>query len=112
MNKETVTQLYNFVIAQTVAYESFEFSKNEMLESFKIGLDTKYKNYFNSNRKIRKQIEKKKQDEIKEFLSIFKRYQETTLSMVNHFDSWITDNLDEVISETSDFIEGKVKEKR
>lgn len=86
MNSD-IKNLKNYVITQTIACESFENSYDYIREQFKLVLSTKYKERF-TNRKIKRQLEKKMATELREFDKVCKRYLEMNIKMLNHFDNW------------------------
>ena len=108
--KEINYALQALIISQTIANENFEFTKEYIKEQFKISLDTKYKTIYNEpNRKLKRKLEKEKDEQFNNFLRSFKQYEEITTKMVSHFDSWIPENLDNIITNTSDKIEKELK---
>lgn len=83
--KET---LYNFILTQTIANESFNCAFDYLTEKFNIHLDTKYKEIYTANRARKKILEKRKKIEQDEFKKIATRYIAITNRMLKHFDNW------------------------
>ena len=112
--KEINYSLQALIISQTIANENFEFTKQYIKEQFDIALhtklETKYKEQYGElNRKLKRKLEKEKDEQYNNFLRSFKNYEEVTRKMVSHFDNWIPENLDKIITKTSDKIEKELK---
>jgi len=107
MNSD-IKNLKNYVITQTIACESFENSYEYVREQFKLVLSTKHKERF-TNRKLKRQIEKKMATELREFDKVCKRYLEMNIKMLKHFDNWEHEqSLNNEVEKTYNFLDEKV----
>ena len=107
MNSD-IKNLKNYVITQTIACESFENSYDYIREQFKLVLSTKYKERF-TNRKMKRQLEKKMATELREFDKVCKRYLEMNIKMLNHFDNWEHEQtMSEEVDKIYNFLDEKV----
>lgn len=107
-----IHELYNLIIAQTIANEYFEFTKDYIYKQFDVYLDTKYKEIFTTNnRKDKRKLERLKKEEKERFNTQFSKYEKNTNKMVSHMDSVMTEDIEEITTEVSEFIEKLVKRK-